>query len=97
MEVEILLEAGVGCLTTTTKMVWHLERQVHRLLITTIWGGGRRCAIRLQQPQGCCTLAIVTPAPVVAALVVLKTTLNLQAIENKREQDNKRTPTDLMK
>jgi hypothetical protein len=37
MEVEILLEADVGCLTTTTKMVWRLERQVHRLLITTTW------------------------------------------------------------
>jgi hypothetical protein len=76
--------------TTTTKMVWRLERQVHRLLITTIWGGGRRCAIRLQQPQGCCALAIVTPAPVVAALAVPRTALNLQAIENKQEQDKSR-------
>jgi hypothetical protein len=41
MEVENLLENDVGCPTTTTKMVWRLERQVHRLLITTIWGGGR--------------------------------------------------------
>jgi hypothetical protein len=64
VEVEIWLEADVGCPTTTTNMLWCLERQVHRLLITTIWGGGRRCAIRLQQPQGCCALAIVTPAPV---------------------------------
>jgi hypothetical protein len=72
---------------------WRLERQVHRLLITTIWGGGRRCAIRLQQPQGCCALAIVTPAPVVAALAVPRTALNLQAIENKQEQDNKQTRT----
>jgi len=84
-----LLENDVGCPTTTTKMVWRLERQVHRLLITTIWGGGRRCAIRLQQPQGCCALAIVTPAPVVAALAVPRTALNLQAIENKQEQDKK--------
>ena len=91
MEVENLLENDVGCPTTTTKMVWHLERQVHRLLITTIWGGGRRCAIRLQQPQGCCALAIVTPAPIVAALAVPRTALNLQAIENKQEQDNKQT------
>lgn len=97
MEVENLLENDVGCPTTTTKMVWRLERQVHRLLITTIWGGGRRCAIRLQQPQGCCALAIVTPAPVVAALAVPRTALNLQAIENKQEQDNKQTRTDLIK
>jgi hypothetical protein len=90
MEVENLLENDVGCPTTTTKMVWRLERQVHRLLITTIWGGGRRCAIRLQQPQGCCALAIVTPAPVVAALAVPRTALNLQAIENKQEQDKSR-------
>ena len=92
-----MLENDVGCPTTTTKMVWRLERQVHRLLITTIWGGGRRCAIRLQQPQGCCALAIVTPAPVVAALAVPRTALNLQAIENKQEQDNKQTRTDLIK
>jgi hypothetical protein len=96
MEVENLLENDVGCPTTTTKMVWRLERQVHRLLITTIWGGGRRCAIRLQQPQGCCALAIVTPAPVVAALVVPRTSLNLQAIKNKQEQDKKQTLTDLI-
>ena len=96
MEVENLLENDVGCPTTTTKMVWRLERQVHRLLITTIWGGGRRCAIRLQQPQGCCALAIVTPAPVVAALAVPRTALNLQAIENKQEQDKKQTLTDLI-
>jgi hypothetical protein len=76
-----LVEADVGCPTTTTKTVWRLERQVHRLLITTIWGGGRRCATRLQQPQGCYALAIVTPATVVAVLPVLKTALNLQAIE----------------
>ena len=50
-----------------------------------------------KQPQGCCALAIVTPAPVVAALVVPRTTLNLQAIENKQEQDNKQTRTDLIK
>jgi hypothetical protein len=73
------------------------ERHVRRLLITTIWGGGRRCAIRLQQPQGCCALAIVTPAPVVAVLAVPRTTLNLLAIENKQEQDNKQILTDLMK
>ena len=97
MEVENLLENDIGCPTTSTKMVWRLERQVHRLLITTIWGGGRRCAIRLQQPQGCCALAIVTPAPVVAALAVPRTALNLQAIENKQEQDNKQTRTDLIK
>ena len=97
MEVENSLENDVGCPTTTTKMVWRLERQVHRLLITTIWGGGRRCAIRLQQPQGCCALAIVTPAPVVAALAVPRTALNLQAIENKQEQDNKQTLTNLIK
>jgi hypothetical protein len=96
MEVEYLLENDVGCPTTTTKMVWRLERQVHRLLITTIWGGGRRCAIRLQQPQGCCALAIVTLAPVVAALAVPRTALNLQAIENKQEQDKKQTLTDLI-
>ena len=96
MEVENLLENDVGCPTTTTKMVWRLERQVHRLLITTIWGGGRRCAIRLQQPQGCCALAIVTPAPVVAALAVPRTALNLQAIENKQEQDKTQTLTDLI-
>jgi hypothetical protein len=36
-----LVEADVGCPTTTTKMVWRLEQQVHRLLITTIWDGGR--------------------------------------------------------
>jgi hypothetical protein len=97
MEVENLLENDVCCPTTTTKMVWCLERQVHRLLITTIWGGCRRCAIRLQQPQGCCALAIVTPAPVVAALVVPRTALNLQAIENKQEQDNEQTHMDLIK
>jgi hypothetical protein len=91
-----LLENDVGCPTTITKMVWRLKRQVHRLLITTIWGGGRRCAIRLQQPQGCRVLAIVTPAPVVAALAVPRTDLNLQAIENKQEQDNKETLTDLI-
>jgi hypothetical protein len=95
--VDVFIKNDVGCPTTTTKMVWHLERQVHRLLITTIWGGGRRCAIRLQQPQGYCALAIVTPAPVVAALAVPRTTLNLQAIENKQEQDNKQTRTDLLK
>jgi hypothetical protein len=38
------LENDVGYSTTTTKMVCHLERQVHHLLITTIWGGGRRSA-----------------------------------------------------
>jgi hypothetical protein len=76
-----LVEADIGCPTTTTKMVWRLERQVHRLLITTIWGGGRCCATRLQQPQGCCALAIVTPALVVAVLAVPRTALNLQAIE----------------
>jgi hypothetical protein len=97
MEVENLLENDVGCPTTSTKMVWRLERQVHRLLITTIWGGGRHCAIRLQQPQGCYALAIVTLAPVVAALAVPRTALNLQAIENKQEQDNKQTRTDLIK
>jgi hypothetical protein len=97
MEVEILLEADVGCPTTTTKMVWRLERQVHHLLITTIWGGARRCAIRLQQPQGCCTLAIVTPSPIVVALAMPRTALDLHAIENKQEQDNKKTLTDLMK
>jgi hypothetical protein len=96
MEVENLLENDVGCPTTTTKMVWRLERQVHRLLITMICGGGRRCAIRLQQPQGCCALAIVTPAPVVAALAVPRTALNLQAIENKQEQDKTQTLTDLI-
>jgi hypothetical protein len=80
------LEADVGCPTTTTKMVWRLERQVHRLLMTTIWGGGRRCAIRLQQPQGCCALVIVTLAPVVAALAVPRTTFNKKAIENKQEK-----------
>jgi hypothetical protein len=42
-----------------------------------IWGGGRRCAIQLQQPQGCRALAIVTPAPIVAALVVPRIALNL--------------------
>jgi hypothetical protein len=67
MEVEILLEP-----TTTNKMVWRLERQVQCLLITTIWSVGRRCAIRLQQPQGCCALAIFTSAPVVAALPCLE-------------------------
>jgi hypothetical protein len=97
MEVENLLENDVGCPTTTTKMVWCLEQQVHRLLITTIWGRGRRCAIRLQQPKGCCALAIVTSAHVVASLAVPRTTLNLQAIENKQEQDNKQTHTDLIK
>jgi hypothetical protein len=96
MEMENLLENDVGCPTTTTKMVWRLERQVHCLLITTIWGGGRRCAIRLQQPQGCYALAIVTPAPIVAALTVPRTTLNLQAIENKQEQDKKQMLTDLI-
>jgi hypothetical protein len=45
------------------------------------FGGGRRCATRLQQPQGCCALAIVTPALVVAVLAVPRTALNLQAIE----------------
>jgi hypothetical protein len=93
MEVENLLENDVGCRITTTKMVWRLERQVHRLLITTIWGGGRCCAIRLQR---CCALAIVTPAPVVAALAVPRTALNLQAIENKQEQDKKQTLMDLI-
>jgi hypothetical protein len=92
-----LLENNIGCPTTTTKMVWRLERQVHHLLITMIWGGGRCCAIRLQQPQGCCALVIVTPTPVVAALVVPRTALNLQATENKQEQDNKQTLMDLMK
>jgi hypothetical protein len=92
-----LLDNNVGCPTTTTKIVWHLERHVHRLLKTTIWDGGRRYAIRLQQSQGCCTLEIVTSAPIVAALVVPRTTLNLQVIENKQEQDNKQTLTDLMK
>jgi hypothetical protein len=58
--------------------------------------GGRRCAIRLQQPQECCALAIVTPAPVVVALAMPKTALNLQAIENKQEQDKKQTLTDLI-
>jgi hypothetical protein len=58
---------------------------VHRLMITIIWGGGRRCAIRLQQPQGYCALAIVTPALVVAALALPRTALTLQAIENKQE------------
>jgi hypothetical protein len=96
MEVENLLENDVGCPTTTTKMVWRLERQVHRLLITTIWGRGRHCAIRLQQPQGCCALARVTPAPVVAALAMPRTALNLQAIENKQEQDKTQTRTDLI-
>jgi hypothetical protein len=96
MEVKILLEADVGCPTTTTKMVWRLEQHAHHLLITMIWGGLQRCAIRLQQPQGCCALAIVTPAPVVAALDVPRTTLNLQAIENKQEQDNKQTLMDLI-
>jgi len=76
-----LVEADVGCPTTTAKMAWRLERQVHRLLITTIWSGGRRCATRLQQPQGCCALAIVTPTPIVAALAVPRTALNLQATE----------------
>jgi hypothetical protein len=37
MEAKILLEADVSCPTTATKMVWRLERLVHRLLITTIW------------------------------------------------------------
>jgi hypothetical protein len=92
-----LLENDVGCPTTSTKMVWRLERQVHRLLITIIWGGGRRCAIQLQQPQGCCALAIVTLAPVVAAIAMPRTALNLQAIENKQEQDNKQTRMDLIK
>jgi hypothetical protein len=89
MEVENLLENDVGCPTTTTKMVWRLERRVHHLLITTIWGGGRRCAIRLQQPQGCCALAIVTPTPVVSALAMPRTALNLQAIKKKQKQDKK--------
>jgi hypothetical protein len=97
MEVENLLENDVGCPTTTTKMVWRLERQVHCLLITTIWGGGRRCAIRLQQPQGYCALAIVTPAPVVATLAMPRIAMNLIAIGNKQEQDNKQTRTDLIK
>jgi hypothetical protein len=91
------LENDVDYSTTTTKMVWCLERQVHRLQITMIYSGGRCCAIRLQQPQGCCALAIVTSAPIVAALVVPRTALNLHAIENKQEQDNKQTLTDLMK
>jgi hypothetical protein len=39
---------------------------------------------------------IVTPTPVVAALVVPRTTLNLQAIDNKQEQDKKQTLTDLI-
>jgi hypothetical protein len=90
------LENDVGCPTTTTKMVWRLERQVHHLLITTIWGGGRRCAIRLQKLEGCCALAIVTSTLVVVALAVPRTTLNLQAIENKQEQDKKQTLTDLI-
>ena len=76
-----LVEADVGYPTTTTKMVWRLERQVHRLLITTIWVEGRRCATRLQRPQGCCALAIVTPVPDVDVLAVPRTALNLQAIE----------------
>jgi hypothetical protein len=91
VEVEVWLEANVGCLTTTTKMVWRLERQVHHLLIITIWGGGPRCVIRLQQPQGCCALAIVTPARIVVVVAMPRTTLNLQAIENKQEQDKKQT------
>jgi hypothetical protein len=78
-------------------MLCRLERQVHHLMITTIWGGGRCCAIRLQQPQGCCALAIVTLTPVVVALAVPRTALNLQAIENKQEQDNKQTLTYFMK
>jgi hypothetical protein len=84
-----LLENDVGYSTMTTKMVWRFNRQIHRLLITTIWGRGRRCAIRLQQPQGWCALVIVISAPIVAALVVPRTYLNLQAIKNKQEQDNK--------
>jgi hypothetical protein len=44
-----------------------------------------------------CALAIVTLAPIVAALAVSRTALNLQAIENKQEQDNKQTLTDLIK
>jgi hypothetical protein len=91
--VENLLDNDVGCPTTTTKMVLRLERQVHRLLITTIWGGGRRCAIQLQQPQGYCALAIVTLALVVVALAVPRTALNLQVIENKQEQDKKQMLT----
>jgi hypothetical protein len=47
-----LVEADVGCPTTTTKMVWRLERQVHRLLISTIWGGGRRCATDYNNHKG---------------------------------------------
>jgi hypothetical protein len=54
-------------------------------------------AARLPQPRWCGALAIVTPAPVVAALAVPRTALNLQAIKNKREQDNKQTRTDLIK
>jgi hypothetical protein len=96
VEVEIWLEANIGCPTTTTKTVWRLERQVHRLLITTICGGGRHCVIRLQQPQGCCALALVTPTPVVAALAMPRTALNLQEIENKQEQDKKQTLTNLI-
>jgi hypothetical protein len=46
--------------------------------------------------KGCCALVIVTPTPVVAALVVPRTTLNLQAIDNKQEQDKKQTLTDLI-
>jgi hypothetical protein len=49
------------------------------------------------KPQGCCTLAIVTPTLVIAALAMPRTTLNLQAIKNKEEQDNKQTLMDLMK
>ena len=39
---------------------------------------------------------IVTPAPIVVALAVPRTTLNLQAIENKQEQDKTQTLTDLI-
>jgi hypothetical protein len=42
-------------------------------------------------------LAIVTPDLVVAALAMPRIALNPRAIENKQEQDNKQTPTDLMK
>jgi hypothetical protein len=43
-----------------------------------------------------CALAIVTSTPIVATLAVPITTLNLQAIKNKQEQDNKQTLTDLI-
>jgi hypothetical protein len=42
-------------------------------------------------------LPIVTLAPVVAALALPGTALNLQTIENKQEQDYKKTLTDLIK